>query len=38
MPFGERGVAVEYRVWSGVEAAFLVEMVVDGRMGSGEFL
>lgn len=37
-PLGESSASVELEIVSRVEVAFLIEMVVHGRMNSGEFL
>jgi hypothetical protein len=37
-PLGESSGAVEFEIVSAVEGAFLIEMVVDGRMNCGELL
>ena len=37
-PLGESSIAVQFEIGAGVEAAFLVEVVVDRGMYGGEFL
>ena len=37
-PLGKSGGAVKLEVFSAVEVAFLVEMIVDRRVGGDEFL
>jgi len=37
-PLGESSGSFEFEVWSGVEVAFLIEVIMERRMDGDEFL